>query len=307
LGTTPPTQRDPSVCSGTAATRPLGTMRKLHRDPSGHIMDGRHRAHRIRGCRSNGPSPVYWQDWADSAGHQRVWFWDVSPNVTVLARRVHRATGEHSNAVFGAQRCATCASVGATCRLCPLFGAEGVGERAPLGIPGRATCVHQGATVFDLRTLAGAKVEVSRVLRAQRASTCVPWRVQWSALRAPFGQTDPIAGLSFGHQGQHGPARSFGQDEPRSRTTFGRSGVTDDRWVPSGLSPNRDPGCSDPARAGHSGQPSMCGRIFERHRSWRKAASGWRGNNRRASGTERCTAPREGKALKGATPRALLA
>jgi hypothetical protein len=163
-----------SGCNGAMAACPAGMMWILYRDPPGCIIDGRHRAHRIRGCRFSGPSPVYRKDWADSAGHQRVWFWDVSPNVTVLARRVHRATGEHSNAVFGAQRCATCASVGATCRLCPLFGAEGAGERVPLGIPDRETCVHQGATVFDLRTLAGAMVEVSRVLRAQRTPTCVP-------------------------------------------------------------------------------------------------------------------------------------
>jgi hypothetical protein len=51
----------------------------------------------------------------------------------------------------------------------------------------------------------------------------------------------------------------------------------------------------------------LCGRTFERYRSPRKAVIDWRGNGRRASGTERCTAPREGKALKGATPRALLA
>jgi hypothetical protein len=37
-------------------------------------------------------------------------------------------------------------------------------------------------------------------------------------------------------------------------------------------------------------------------RSRRTAAFDWRINVRRASGTERCTAPREGKALKGETP-----
>jgi len=34
-------------------------------------------------------------------------------------------------------------------------------------------------------------------------------------------------------------------------------------------------------------------------------SSSWRGNGRRAAGTERCAAPRKGKALKGATPRTL--
>lgn len=38
-----------------------------------------------------------------------------------------------------------------------------------------------------------------------------------------------------------------------------------------------------------------------------RAGSGWGGNARRAAGTERCTAPREGNALKGATPWALRA
>ena len=130
------------------------------------------------------------------------------------------------------------------------------------GQSGWATCVHQGATVPGRRTLAGAKVRVWRVHRAQRNPITVPLRVQRSVPRAPFGHAKPIAGLSFGHHGQSGPACSFGQDESRSRAPFAVFGITGDKWVPE-VCRQPDPGLSDPARTGRSGQPSISGRTFE--------------------------------------------
>jgi hypothetical protein len=45
--------------------------------------------------------------------------------------------------------------------------------------------------------------------------------------------------------------------------------------------------------------------VERRHRIQDTQQTSWRSNDKKASGTERCTAPREGKALKGAIPRAL--
>jgi len=82
-------------------------------------------------------------------------------------------------------------------------------------------------------------------------------------------------------------------------------------------------GATSGLRASHSVRPATvergsaeapfrgnhpCGRLARVERRQRIQESqlmSWRGNDRRASGTERCTAPREGKALKGAIPRAL--
>jgi len=154
------------------------------------------------------------------------------------------------------------------------------------GCNGQGLTRPSGATGSNQRTLAGATVGVPSTHRSLGTHH---------------------AGWSNGNQGQTGPTCSFGQDEPRSRTTFGTFGVIDGRWVSqrsvaNGIRVVR-------IRLGQAIRDNrpFVGELYERHRSWKEAVSVWRGNNRRASGTERCTAPREGNALKGATPRALLA
>jgi hypothetical protein len=107
---------------------------------------------------------------------------------------------------------------------------------------------------------------------------------QWKRGRRVNGQPRP------------GSACSFGQDGPRSPTPFAVFEITDDRWVSGGLSPSGfelfGSGSDRPF-----GMTILCGRTFERLRSRRKAVIDWRSNGRRVTGTERCTAPREGKAL----------
>lgn len=203
--------------------------------------DGPQRSHRrIRGCRSSAPLRVQRRDWAGSIGRHRVWYRHVSPNMTVLARRVRRTNREPTCVLFGAQRRATWASVGK---------------------PGRATRVHQGATVFDLRTLAGATVEVWRVLRAQRTPTSVPGGCNGRCLEHPSDMWNPSSGCPSDTTAKES-ACSFGQDEPRSRTTFGFRGSTRTSGFLAACRQS-DSSCSDPARTGRSGQPSICGRTFE--------------------------------------------
>jgi hypothetical protein len=63
---------------------------------------------------------------------------------------------------------------------------------------------------------------------------------------------------------------------------------------------------SDPHGHGANGrQPTVGETRGNGNVSEEQQHANWRGNARRASGTERCTAPREGNALKGATPRTL--
>lgn len=120
----------------------------------------------------------------------------------------------------------------------PALRGSGVETPRVIGHPRPGNECPPDATGLGLRTLAGATNEVWSVHRAQRVATTAPWRVQRLVPRAPTGHSEPIAGLSIGHEGQHGPACSFGRDEPRPRTTFGLCGINDDRWVSGGLSPS---------------------------------------------------------------------
>ena len=116
--------------------------------------------------------------------------------------------------LFGAQGPANWASVDASVDLV----CSSERERLFTGVsgqPGRATRVHQGARVLDLRTLAGATVGASSIHRTWRNPT-------------PGGPSGIAA---------KGAACSFGQDEPRSPTPFAVFEITDDRWVSGGLSP----------------------------------------------------------------------
>jgi hypothetical protein len=220
---------------------------------------------RIRGCRSNAPSRVRRTGWAGPAGHHRVWKRSVSPNMTVLARRVLTGIPGQGKA-------------------CP-SGRNGPGPPHCSRCNGQGLARPSGAKGSNHRTLAGATVGAWSTHRAHRTQ-------HRAVLRAPR----PIRSDVFVR------ARRTAVSDNLREVRGHRRHVCFPK-----VCRHRDPGCSDPAWAGHSGQPSNSGRTYERHRSWRKAVSVWRGNNRRASGTERCTAPREGKALKGATPRALLA
>lgn len=220
----------------------------------------------------------------------------VPPNMTVLAQRVHRTSREDSSAFFGAQWKTTWASVDAMFLVPSALRGSGSDGGASMGNPGRATRVHQGATVLlpayscgcngwclerplgatdsDQRAFAGATVGDPSVLRISR---------------------NPSPGCPSGIEVQ-GAACSFGQDGPRFPTPFAVFEITDDRWVSGGLSPSGfelfGSGSDRPF-----GMTILSGRTFERLRSWRKAVIDWRSNGRRVTGTERCTAPREGKAL----------
>lgn len=149
-----------------------------------------------------------------SAGHHRVWIWPVSPSMTVLARRVHRATGEHHRAVFGLQRDGTLGSVGATWRLRPLFGAEeavrgrlwaiwlgnvcpsgrnGPRPAYPNGCKGQGLARPSGATVSDHRALAGATVGAPSTLRPRETHRRAVLRAPRPIWTGMFVRTGRIA------------------------------------------------------------------------------------------------------------------
>jgi hypothetical protein len=146
--------RGPQRRGGTVSIR---AQRQLSTAILRVTRDGTQRTFRSRECRSNAPLRVWRIDGPGPAGLHRVWFSERSaehdgPGSTC-------PPGKRGTQLRGL-RSATLCNLRVRWRNVPtsaaLCGAEEVGERASLDIPGREKRVHRGATVLVHRTLAGA-------------------------------------------------------------------------------------------------------------------------------------------------------
>jgi hypothetical protein len=113
----------------------------------------------------------------------------------------------------------------------------------------------------------------------------------------------------FARANQPGVHHATGRPPLACGAPLGESRTKETGGLPTNLQHGRPAVLGTASYGARAGIPLAGG--FQKGREKTKQpgsqSSGWRGNGKKAAGTERCAAPRKGKALKGATPRTLSA